>query len=54
MNPAVTCDAWKRMKGVSAEEGLVAIPYEGTFGEWGRMIQFAKLYLYQPSSGLYR
>ena len=35
----VTCDAWKRMKRVSAEEGLVAIAYEKKYGEWSRLYQ---------------
>jgi hypothetical protein len=30
----VTSDAWKRMKVISAEEGLIAIAYERKFGEW--------------------
>lgn len=30
----VTSPAWKRMKDLSAREGLVAIGYERTFGEW--------------------
>lgn len=41
------------MKGISAEEGLVSIPYENKFGQWGRILQFTKLFLYHPSSGLY-
>lgn len=30
----VTSQAWKRMKDLSAQEGLVAIGYERSFGEW--------------------
>lgn len=30
----VTSPAWKRMKDLSAQEGLVAIGYERAFGEW--------------------
>jgi len=30
----VTSAAWKRMKHLSAQEGLVAIGYERSFGEW--------------------
>lgn len=29
-----TSPAWKRMKDLSAQEGLVAIGYERSFGEW--------------------
>ncbi|KAM4616159.1 acyl-CoA dehydrogenase family member 11 [Polymixia lowei] len=48
-----TSPAWKRMKDLSAQEGLVAIGYERTFGEWSRVYQMSKLYIYSPSSGLY-
>lgn len=30
----VTSSAWKRQKGISAEEGLVAIPYENAFHQY--------------------
>lgn len=30
----VTSEAWKRMKDLSAQEGLVAIGYEKLYGEW--------------------
>lgn len=36
----VTSPAWKRMKDLSAQEGLVAIGYERSFGEW-RLEAFA-------------
>lgn len=49
----VTSPAWKRMKDLSAQEGLVAIGYERTFGEWSRVYQMSKLFLFSPSSGLY-
>ena len=49
----VTCGAWKGMRDIAAEEGLVAIAYERTHGEYSRILQFAKLYLFGPSSGLY-
>lgn len=49
----ITSSAWARMKNISAEEGLVAIGYEKRFGEFDRLYQFAKLYLYAPSAGLY-
>ncbi|KAE8292237.1 Acyl-CoA dehydrogenase family member 11 [Larimichthys crocea] len=48
-----TSPAWKRMKDLSAQEGLVAIGYERPFGEWSRVYQMCKLYIYSPSSGLY-
>uniref|UniRef100_A0AAY5KPY2 Acyl-CoA dehydrogenase family, member 11 n=1 Tax=Esox lucius TaxID=8010 RepID=A0AAY5KPY2_ESOLU len=49
----VTSPAWQRMKDLSAQEGLVAIGYERTYGEWSRVYQMCKLYLFSPSSGLY-
>lgn len=48
-----TCDAWKSMKTVSAEEGLIAIGYERNYGQSSRIYQMAKLFLFGSSSGLY-
>ncbi|KAM9393025.1 acyl-CoA dehydrogenase family member 11 isoform 2-T2 [Pholidichthys leucotaenia] len=48
-----TSHAWKRMKDLSAQEGLVGIGYERLFGEWSRVYQMSKLYIFAPSSGLY-
>ena len=30
----LTCNAWKHMKTVSAEEGLIAAAYERNYGPW--------------------
>ncbi|XP_032435332.1 acyl-CoA dehydrogenase family member 11 [Xiphophorus hellerii] len=49
----VTSVAWKRLKDLSAQEGLVAIGYDKSFGEWRRVYQMSKLYIFSPSSGLY-
>lgn len=50
----VVTDAWNRQKDVSAEEGLIALGYNRKrYGQWARIYQYAKLYLYGPSSGLY-
>ncbi|XP_046556288.1 acyl-CoA dehydrogenase family member 11-like isoform X1 [Haliotis rubra] len=49
----ITSSAWKAMHDISAEEGLVAIAYEREYGEWSRLYQMAKMYLYCPSAGLY-
>ncbi|XP_023332760.1 acyl-CoA dehydrogenase family member 11 [Eurytemora carolleeae] len=49
----ITCNAWKEQKRISAVEGLIAIPYENKQGEFSRLYQCAKLYMYSPSSGLY-
>lgn len=53
VNELKTCQAWKDQKSISAEEGLVAIPYENSQREFSRLYQALKLYLYAPSSGLY-
>jgi alkylation response protein AidB-like acyl-CoA dehydrogenase len=44
---------WLNLERVAAEEGLVAIGYERKYGEHSRLYQFAKLYLYTPSSAIY-
>ncbi|XP_064620769.1 acyl-CoA dehydrogenase family member 11-like [Lineus longissimus] len=49
----ITCEAWKKMHDISAQEGLIAIAYERKFQQWSRIYQVAKLYLYNPSAGLY-
>ncbi|XP_053862088.1 acyl-CoA dehydrogenase family member 11-like isoform X2 [Malaclemys terrapin pileata] len=49
----VTCPAWKRMKEIAAEEGLIAEAYERKYSIWSRVQQVAKLYLYAPSAGLF-
>lgn len=45
--------AWKKLGRISAEEGLVAIAYDRSLGPWSRLYQFAKLYLFHPSSAFY-
>jgi len=32
----ITCEAWKKQKIISAEEGLIAIAYEKENGEYSR------------------
>lgn len=48
-----TCEAWKQQRKIAAEEGIVATAYERKHGEWSRLHQLVKLYLYAPSAGLY-
>lgn len=50
---SVTCQAWKDLKKISAEEGLIAAAYEGKYGEYDRLYQMVKLFLFSPVSGLY-
>ncbi|KAL8180504.1 UNVERIFIED_CONTAM: hypothetical protein K2H54_026139 [Gekko kuhli] len=49
----ITCAAWKKMKEISAEEGLIAEAYEKRYSSWSRVYQVAKLYLYAPSAGFF-
>ncbi|XP_052652852.1 acyl-CoA dehydrogenase family member 11-like isoform X1 [Harpia harpyja] len=47
----VTCLAWRRMKEIAAEEGLIAEAYERRYSNWSRLHQAVKLYLFSSSSG---
>ncbi|XP_013056650.3 acyl-CoA dehydrogenase family member 11-like isoform X1 [Anser cygnoides] len=47
----ITCSAWKRMKEISAEEGLIAEAYERKYSNWSRVHQAVKLYLFSTTSG---
>ena len=42
--------AWRRLHEIAAEEGLVATAYERRHGAASRLEQFAKIYLFHPSS----
>lgn len=53
IDKVITCQAWKSMKSVSAEEGVIAIGYAREQEEYSRLYQFAKMYLFAPNSGLY-
>jgi acyl-CoA dehydrogenase len=43
---------WKETLRISAETGLVALPYERKHGPFSRLHQFALVYLFEPSSGV--
>ncbi|XP_074777445.1 acyl-CoA dehydrogenase family member 11-like isoform X2 [Athene noctua] len=47
----VTCSAWRRMKEIAAEEGLIAEAYERRYSNWSRLHQAVKLYLFSSLSG---
>lgn len=49
----VTHPSWTTLKHIAAEEGLVSIGYERKYAEFSRLYQYAKVYLYSPSSGLW-
>jgi acyl-CoA dehydrogenase len=44
---------WKRAQVVAAEAGLVATAYERKYGAASRLLQFALVYLFDPSSDTY-
>ena len=48
-----TSDAWQALDRIAATEGIVARAYERTHGAHSRIDQFARLYLFAPSSALY-
>lgn len=48
-----TSDAWQELDRISATEGIVATAYERAHGAHSRIDQFARLYLFAPSSALY-
>src|SRR6266566_1450366 len=48
-----TSNAWHELDHISATEGIVATGYERTHGAHSRIDQFARLYLFAPSSALY-
>jgi len=48
-----TSDAWQELDRISATEGIVAAAYERVHGSYSRIDQFARLYLFAPSSALY-
>ncbi|HEY2374645.1 MAG TPA: acyl-CoA dehydrogenase family protein [Gemmatimonadaceae bacterium] len=48
-----TSEAWRALDRIAAEEGLVAMGYERRHGAHSRVDQFARLYLYAPSSATY-
>jgi alkylation response protein AidB-like acyl-CoA dehydrogenase len=48
-----TSDAWRELDAIAAMEGIVATAYERRHGAHSRIDQFARLYLYAPSSALY-
>ncbi len=44
---------WRGLHRVSAEEGMIATAYERHYGDLSRPVQWAKLYLFHPSSSYY-
>lgn len=46
-------DYWKKLDSISAEEGMISIGYKRKYKQYSRLYQFAKLYLFNPSSAIY-
>ncbi len=44
---------WKRAAEIAAQSGLIAIPYEAQHGRWSRVHQFAKVFLFHPSTDVF-
>lgn len=47
-----TARGWQQLHAVAANHGVVASAYQRRHGEWSRLHQFAKLFLYHPSSAV--
>ncbi|MBU1189412.1 MAG: acyl-CoA dehydrogenase family protein [Gammaproteobacteria bacterium] len=47
-----TAAGWQQLHDIAAREGLVATAYQRQHGQWSRLHQFAKLFLYHPSSAV--
>jgi alkylation response protein AidB-like acyl-CoA dehydrogenase len=47
-----TAYGYKRMKEITAEEGLTALPYARPYGDYSRLLQFAKVYLLSGAQGI--
>ena len=44
---------WQRAESIAAREGLVALPQEAPYGRHTRLVQFALVYLFTPSTDVY-
>lgn len=44
---------WQKAEQIAAEHGVVAAAYEGKYGRFDRVVQFALAYLFHPSSDVY-
>ena len=44
---------WRRAERIAAEHGVVATAYERAYGARSRILQFAKAYLFHPSTDVY-
>ncbi len=44
---------WRRAEEIAAREGLIALPHEAPYGALSRVLQFALVYLFTPSTDVY-
>jgi len=44
---------WEQLGALAGEEEMVALAHERPYGEYSRVVQFAKLHLFHPSSSIY-
>lgn len=44
---------WQKAEQIAAEHGIVATAYEGSYGRYDRIFQFALAYLFHPSTDVY-
>ncbi|KAJ5588464.1 hypothetical protein N7537_011142 [Penicillium hordei] len=50
----VTAEGWKQLGKWGARNGVVSLGYDHTYGVHRRTVQYAAVYLYAPSSSMYR
>jgi putative acyl-CoA dehydrogenase len=51
-NKLVTSEGWRNLKAFSATNGIVSSAYERKYGCFSRIVSFAKVYLFGPSSAM--
>ncbi len=44
---------WRKAHNIAAQAGLIATAYEGNYQPYGRLVQFALVYLFHPSSDVF-
>jgi alkylation response protein AidB-like acyl-CoA dehydrogenase len=50
--PLVTSEGWRALQDIGIEEGMVALGYEGQYGEYARLYHFAKYHLFSGSCAM--
>ncbi|TVY28191.1 Acyl-CoA dehydrogenase family member 11 [Lachnellula hyalina] len=48
----ITSEGWRNLQALGLKQGTVATGYEGRFGIYDRVLQFLRIILWSPSSGL--